>query len=78
MTDQVRAKFRLSGVTYYPDTTAQTLKFQVHYDPSIPEDQKFTKYTPTGQIEMHVDNPTAQQMFKVGEYYYVDFTPVAS
>lgn len=54
------------------------VKFQTCYDQSIPEDRSFTKATPNGQITMQVDNPAALEQLKLGEYYYVDFTPVPS
>jgi hypothetical protein len=51
------------------------LKFGACYDQSIPEDQRFAKATPSAQLEMQVDNPAALDRFKLGDYYYVDFTP---
>lgn len=41
-----------------------------------PENVRFTKATPWGQIKMGIDNPAALERFTVGEQYYVDFTPV--
>jgi len=71
----VRAKFRLSSVTTYSDTSSKKLIFTAISDSSIPENAAFTKYTPNGQLEMHVDNPSALEKFEVGKYYYLDFTP---
>jgi len=69
----VRAKMQLTEIT---DTTwgGKRLKFSTVYDQSIAEDQKFQKATPSGSIEMHVDNPAAISQFTLGGYYYVDFT----
>ncbi|NMV37258.1 hypothetical protein [Ralstonia insidiosa] len=72
----VRAKLTLQSVTNHawsPDS--KTLKFGVQYDASIPEDQKFCKATPSGQIEIQIDNPAAVSQFELGKSYYVDFTP---
>lgn len=70
----VRAKMRLNAITEH-DTGSKTLKFYTSYDQTIPEDQRFMKATPSGTIEMLVDNPAALEQFKIGESYYVDFTP---
>ncbi|MGZ4849843.1 MAG: hypothetical protein ACXV2C_00525 [Candidatus Bathyarchaeia archaeon] len=50
--------------------------FRCIYDPTIPEDQKFQKATPSGFIEMQVDNPEAAKQIVIGKHYYVDFTQV--
>lgn len=71
----IRAKFKLSSVTNFPGTTQQRFHFDAVYDASIPENASFTKYTPSGHMEMTVDNPAAQDQLKLGEYYYFDFIP---
>lgn len=68
----VRAKFQLQEIT----TTAwgsKRLKFSCQYDSNIPEDQRFQKATPSGHIEMQIDNPAAVEQFTLGDYYYADF-----
>lgn len=40
-----------------------------------PENARFTKATPWGDIEMGIDNPAAIEQFEVNKTYYVDFTP---
>ena len=43
---------------------------------SIPgENAAFWKWTPGGEIWLHLDNPAACAQFEVGQAYYVDFTP---
>jgi hypothetical protein len=37
------------------------------------ENKEFWKYTPSGKIEMQIDNPAAFGKFEVGKEYYVDF-----
>lgn len=76
----VRAKFRLQSVTSNAGYTGQQLVFTAVSPPDgeIEENKKFHKYTPQGELKMTVDNPPAQEQFKVGEYYYLDFTPVPS
>ena len=70
----VRAKMTLTGKTQH-SWGGQTLRFDCQYDPNCPEDQRFTKATPSGHVEMAVDNPAALEQFEVGKAYYVDFHP---
>lgn len=73
----VRAKVKLGSITRHAGPAgAKTLKFYAEYDTSIPEDQRFAKATPSASFEMYVDNPALEKKFQLGEYYYVDFTPV--
>ncbi|MFP3186793.1 MAG: hypothetical protein RXR52_36625 [Paraburkholderia sp.] len=70
----VRAKFQLQQVTANHWGPSKTLKFYASYDPSIPEDQRFAKATPSGSFEMTVDNPAALEQFELGKQYYFDIT----
>lgn len=73
-----RAKFRCNAVEFQGDPAAEATPriytFQAIYDTSTPENRRFTKATPWGEIKMRVDNPDVQ--FVVGTYYYLDFTQV--
>ena len=75
----VRAKLKLTCITTkeftegYPKST--TLRFDCQYDTSTPEDQRFAKATPSGHVELVVDNPSALDQFVAGKDYYLDFTP---
>ena len=73
----IRAKFTLVAIEHTLGAS-KTLKFECRYDDTIPEDQRFLKATPWGQISMQVDNPVALEAFKLGESYYADFSPVAA
>lgn len=70
---RVRAKFRINEVTMYNETYGKVKLTAVH-ETNTPENQRFTKATPNGTIEMYVDNPTALEQFKPGRYVYADFT----
>jgi len=37
--------------------------------------ESWSKYTPSGKLEMAVTNPAAIDMFAIGKAYFVDFTP---
>jgi hypothetical protein len=38
-----------------------------------PQNQTWSKYTPTGSIELQITNPAAFEQFKLGQAYFVDF-----
>lgn len=44
---------------------------------SDPENVRFTKASPWGDIRLGIDNPAALEQFEVNKEYYVDFTLVA-
>lgn len=72
----IRAKFKCISETRsaYGIEGAKQYKFQAMYDATLPEDQRFAKATPSGSMEIFVDNPAAQ--FELGADYYLDFTKV--
>jgi hypothetical protein len=69
----VRAKFRVVCVTDFGFT--KQVKFTAVSDNGIPENQRFHKYTPQGQIEMTIDNLPAADQFTPNKEFYIDFTP---
>lgn len=73
----VRAKFRVSSVTMFGTSReAQRLyTFHAVHDNSTPENERFTRYTPSGELKMTVDNPDVE--FVPGQEFYLDFTPVS-
>jgi len=48
--------------------------FRPEYDESIPEDRRFQKATPSGELRMMVDNPAALDALQLGNTYYLDLT----
>lgn len=72
---QVRAKFRVQSITR---THWGSVEFNLapQYDDKIPEDRRFAKATPDGNLRMVIDNPPAAEFFELGKLYYLDFTPV--
>lgn len=55
-------------------TWPRTYRFTAQYDQSIPEDQRYAKASPSGELRIKVDNPYVT--FEPGRQYYLDFTPV--
>lgn len=76
----MRAKVKLNHVQ--PSFGSETLTFNPvskpagYDDTGLDEDNTFAKYSPGGQFILTVANPALLGKFKVGETYYVDFTPV--
>jgi hypothetical protein len=75
-----RAKFRCLNETrtrYSSDDSGQrTYNFSALYDPAQPDDQRYAKATPAGELKITVDNPAVQ--FQPGTAYYLDITRASS
>lgn len=68
----VRAKFMVQSVT----ESVGGLK-TANLSPvtsGSPENEKFFKWTPGGQIQLGTINPDAAAEFVLGQQFYVDFT----
>lgn len=75
---RVRAKFKLIEIrSHYWNSNSRTFVFQPQYDDSIEEDRRFCDATPSGSCEMLVNNPAVIEAFKLGQDYYLDFSPSA-
>lgn len=71
----VRGKFKVVEITQvHWSKDARKVVLQPEYDSTIPEDQKYAKATPSGRIEMTIDNPPASDYLAIGKTFYVDFT----
>jgi hypothetical protein len=50
----------------------------VHLSPVMgPENKPWSQYTPSGSIEMQIDNPAALAAFEVGKDYLITFAPAS-
>lgn len=75
----VRAKFKVTAIvtTQLGENYSQTkIVLEPQYDAKVAEDVSFSKATPTGRMEMQIDNPVALAAMPIGTVFYVDFTPV--
>lgn len=75
----VRSKFKVTSIsrTQFTPTYEQVkIVLEPQYDQKIAEDVSFQKATPSGRMEMQIDNPTAIERMPIGTVFYVDFTPV--
>lgn len=55
-------------------TWPRTYRFSAQYDSTVPEDERYARYTPSGTLKITVDNPAV--VFTPGKDYYLDVTPV--
>jgi len=39
------------------------------------DNESWSKYTPSGKVEMAITNPSAIEAFEIGKAYFLDFTP---
>lgn len=77
MSAVTRMKMALVAITQHDWTQeGRTLKFEPRYDDSIPEDQRFYQFTPSGSMEVFVTNPRVLENMKLGDKFYIDFFPV--
>jgi hypothetical protein len=72
----VRAKFTVQSITQHAGwKDARVVRLSPVAADGIPENERYHKYTPSGSIELTIDNPAASGQFELGKSFYVDFTP---
>lgn len=74
----IRAKFTVTSIIdtqHSPTYSQKKIVLEPRYDKEIAEDVSFCKATPTGRLEMVIDNPAAIEAMPIGMTFYVDFTP---
>jgi len=71
----VRAKFKVTKVAH-TEYGGKEVTLTPQYDTSIEEDRRFAKATPSGTIQLYIDNPPAADQLALGKFFYVDFTEV--
>jgi hypothetical protein len=78
---QVRAKFRCiekaDRASQYGAPGGATAACVSFAPVSGPENKPWSQYTPSGAIQMQIDNPAAVAAFEVGKDYFVDFSAAA-
>lgn len=76
----IRAKVRVVSITDNVTPAGSVHGSNVRLVPVMdgsPENKTWAKYTPSGHIELFIDNPAAVSEFREAHEFYVDFTPVA-
>lgn len=70
----VLAKFKVGSVTNFGNNNHQVAMSPVIASSNDTDENKsFSKYTPSGKIEMHISNPECIGFFEAGDEYYVEF-----
>lgn len=68
----VIAKFKVFSVTEFEGTAKAVILNPVAGGSE--ENKAFWKYTPSGKLEMTIDNPDATKHFKPGAECFIEFT----
>jgi hypothetical protein len=71
----VRAKFQVSEVTAFRHTAQKRVRLEAVCADEVEENRRYHRYTPHGELSITIDNPPAADVFKPGDYFYLDFTP---
>lgn len=69
--DSIKAKMKVQTVTL--NGYSETTKLYCEYS-NTPEDNSFSKATPSGNMELVIDNPNAQGFLKPLKKYYITIT----
>ena len=65
-----------TGITE-PVVTSSKVRLQAVYGTGQDDANKeWSKWTPSGEVMLQITNPDAFKQFKIGQCYFVDFTPV--
>ena len=70
---KVRAKFNCHYIEKHPASEAVTVHMTAVTDGSE-ENESFSEYTPSGQLDIVIDKGEARNFFEQGRDYYLDFT----
>lgn len=80
MANTTRALFQVNDVLerrVNGETTSQIVRLNPSYSPDPADtNHAFWQATPTGSLEMQINNPAVFGFFVPGKKYYLDFTPV--
>ena len=76
---KIVAKFMLTEMNLFSNGNwdGSIFKFTPMYDPSLPEDRRFSMATPSGEFKMTVDNPPVQEFLKhyLGKQFKIYMVP---
>jgi hypothetical protein len=78
MTQQTRALFVVNELLERKDKNGGTMGIVVRMNPSYENgvNKAFWEATPTGSLEMQINNPAVFDFFRPGRKFWLDFTPV--
>ena len=67
----VRAKFQCNSIQKSPDNSTAVVHLMAVTSGSL-ENETWSKYTPSGQLQMVISNPAAFEQFEQGKEYFID------
>ena len=67
----VRAKFKVESVIRFVSGTQITMR---PVTSGSPENEKFYRYTPCGELSLQTVNEEAAKQFEPGKEYYIDIS----
>lgn len=70
----VRAKFSCISIQKSPDNSTAVVNLSAVTTGSA-ENESWSKYTPSGQLQMVISNPAASEQFEQGKEYYIEIEP---
>lgn len=70
----VRAKFKCNSIQKSQDNSSAVVNMMAVTTGSA-ENESWSKYTPSGQLQMVISNPAAVEHFEQGKEYYIDIQP---
>lgn len=74
---RTRCKFRCETVkpAEYGERFHVQLRAQYESESNVPENERFSRYTPCGSFEATIENPALNDFFEPGREYFLDITP---
>lgn len=73
-TMSVRAKFQCNSINKSPDNSTAVVHL-IAVTTGSTENETWSKYTPSGQLQMVISNPAAAEQFEQGKEYFIDIAP---
>lgn len=70
----VCAKFHCTSIQKSPDHSSAVVTLGAVTTGNT-ENESWSKYTPSGQLQMVITNPDATDHFEQGKEYYIDIQP---
>lgn len=78
----LRCKMRVQSVAHYKgekgETTQEEVKLSAVYGTDGTDNAQWSKWTPSAQFAITINNPDAMNKLSQGHEFYVDFTPAES
>lgn len=70
----VRAKFQCNSIQKSQDNSTAVVHL-IAVTTGSTENESWSKYTPSGQLQMVISNPAAAEQFELGKEYFIDISP---